>query len=487
MRSLSFVDCSSVSEASDLFATETGLLVLWPHQRCKASIWFTIPSGCYALVTSHGKQLDYVDENGKTPIWPAGLHFPYAPSVGVSCLVTKRDTLLEISVDGCKTEDNVKVDVDVIITFRIMGDAKSGEDPYLVRRFVDEVRPSELENKLRCAQEEAVRAEIVKVKAHDVCSLWGGDMDELLEGSLAWNVEEQHSFYHSNEDSKETLSRLPDDENPKTMKRRKITDGMRMRLNEEFTPLGVEIQSVMIKCIHLPSDIKSQINDKTKSAYGGQPIHDERAGQKSKMKQEVRTMRQSFLADATFQTQVGFEMMNAERVTLDKVMAEAGRIEANRRESSRGEIGIKLAQNKAEINRVNDRKAATIENIRTKTAMNTAELLANSKLHHQSELARAFLTATKKDTESMQILSMAEGKIGPWLEKKHEFKTRMQGTNVAQGFVDSEDILGEALNPMSPTAVEAFVSGISTNDDSRRRILSELGITGKCAGDILKS
>lgn len=116
--------------------------------------------------------------------------------------------------------------------------------------------------------------------------------------------------------------------------------------------------------------------------------------------------------------------------------------------------------------------------------MNTAELLANSKLHHQSELARAFLTATKKDTESMQILSMAEGKIGPWLEKKHEFKTRMQGTNVAQGFVDSEDILGEALNPMSPTAVEAFVSGISTNDDSRRRLLSELGITGKCAGDI---
>lgn len=126
------------------------------------------------------------------------------------------------------------------------------------------------------------------------------------------------------------------------------------------SPLGVEIQSVMIKCIHLPSDIKSQINDKTKSAYGGQPIHDERAGQKSKMKQEVRTMRQSFLADATFQTQVGFEMMNAERVTLDKVMAEAGRIEANRRESSRGEIGIKLAQNKAEINRVNDRKVRMI-------------------------------------------------------------------------------------------------------------------------------
>lgn len=44
------------------------------------------------------------------------------------------------------------------LAFRIIGDSSKGEDPGLVRRFVQQVGPRGLEQQLRDAQEEAVRA-----------------------------------------------------------------------------------------------------------------------------------------------------------------------------------------------------------------------------------------------------------------------------------------------------------------------------------------
>ena len=68
---------------------------------------FTIPSGCYALVTRSETDLDYKDEYGrKHAVWPAGLHFPYFSRTGVSFFVTKRSTIFDIPVTRCITKDN---------------------------------------------------------------------------------------------------------------------------------------------------------------------------------------------------------------------------------------------------------------------------------------------------------------------------------------------------------------------------------------------
>jgi hypothetical protein len=72
--------------------------------------------------------------------------------------VTKQSVVLDLPVKACKTKDNVTVNVDVSLVFRIMGDADLGEDPELVRKFVYQVKPRGLEQQLRDAQEEAVRA-----------------------------------------------------------------------------------------------------------------------------------------------------------------------------------------------------------------------------------------------------------------------------------------------------------------------------------------
>ena len=57
----------------------------------------------------------------------------------VSNLVTKQAVVFNMPVKGCKTQDNVTVQINLSIVFRIMGDERLGEDPYLVRNFVYKV------------------------------------------------------------------------------------------------------------------------------------------------------------------------------------------------------------------------------------------------------------------------------------------------------------------------------------------------------------
>ena len=159
--SLRSEDCSRVSEADSLFQSEKGLLVLRPNSNdgcCLCGLYFTIPSGCYALVTRHGADENYVSGDINSAVWPAGLHYWYPPWVGVSHLVTKQSVVLDLPVKGCKTKDNVTVQIDVAIVFRIMGDIEKGEDPEMVRKFVHQVTPRGLEQQLRDAQEESVRS-----------------------------------------------------------------------------------------------------------------------------------------------------------------------------------------------------------------------------------------------------------------------------------------------------------------------------------------
>lgn len=56
-----------------------------------------------------------------------------------------------------KTADNVTVNLDCAVVFRIMGDVTKGEDPELVRTFVHEVTPVGFQGQLTDALAEEVR------------------------------------------------------------------------------------------------------------------------------------------------------------------------------------------------------------------------------------------------------------------------------------------------------------------------------------------
>jgi hypothetical protein len=175
-----YSDSTSLSAASSRFSTEPGLLLLRPRRGIKPYI--TIPSGTYALVSRHGADMVYRDKlTGRNSIvWPPGIHVA-PPWVKISALVTQQTVVLDLPVKACKTLDNVTVNIDVALAFRIMGNAEEyGEDPELVRKFVYELKPRGLEQQLRDAQDEAVRGLARSLKHTEIYGIRSGCYTEKM-------------------------------------------------------------------------------------------------------------------------------------------------------------------------------------------------------------------------------------------------------------------------------------------------------------------
>ena len=116
-------DVATTGEVARLFGEELGLLVCRPGRFIRP--WFSIPDGCYALVTKFGQDLDHASG---APVWPAGFHWG-PPWVKVQNIVTKQSVVFNMPVKGCKTQDNVTVQINLSIVFRIMGDEAYAHAP----------------------------------------------------------------------------------------------------------------------------------------------------------------------------------------------------------------------------------------------------------------------------------------------------------------------------------------------------------------------
>mmetsp|Transcript_6966 Transcript_6966/g.20896 ORF Transcript_6966/g.20896 Transcript_6966/m.20896 type:complete len:532 (-) Transcript_6966:335-1930(-) len=512
-------DCRTVADANALFATEKGLLVLRPGRSgCGGccNLHFTVPSGCYALVTRHGADLNYEGPDGKsTPVWPAGLHYPHPPWVGVSNLITMQSIVLDLPVKACKTKDNVTVNVDVALVFRIMGDAARGEDPELVRKFVYEVKPRGLEQQLKDAQEEAVRAlarsmrhtQIYGIRSgadeYEAASKKGKDGSNSSEGGDRTKGEGGGGDTDSDldsvaSDSDEIFVGSSDAADRKTAKRGtrqgvRVAAEMRDRLNRQFIPQGVEIQSVMIKQISLPPDITDQMNEKTMviSQNAQQRMYHEDAMQETRMDMEVMKMTQSFSEERERETASGQERINEDMVKLSDEKAQAKKAEANIHEETKVKIDSMLAENSLEVQRVEDRTYESISEMRAQSEKESAELLAHSRASAQSSLADADLTATKNRAEASRTLAAAEGKVAPWLERRKEHETEQKKLGVYKrladngglvvgmgGGVEDDDEDANLLTVADAILQDSVAAGNGEAGD-RSRLMAELALVAK--------
>jgi hypothetical protein len=94
--------------------------------------------------------------------------------------------VFDLPVKACKTKDNVTVNIDIALAFRIMGNAELGEDPELVRKFVYELKPRGLEQQLRDAQDEAVRGLARSLRHTEIYGIRSGNTNQMkqLMGSV---------------------------------------------------------------------------------------------------------------------------------------------------------------------------------------------------------------------------------------------------------------------------------------------------------------
>jgi len=124
-------------------------LVLVPKRRSFFHWHMIIPDGVYVVLQKFGKDLP----SKKQP--KAGFHF-YPPWYHVSFLVSQQSCIYNAPVKGCPTMDNVKVQVDISLVFRI-------KDP---KKFVYDLGAIKFDDQLQAAVEEATRG-LVRGTKHD--------------------------------------------------------------------------------------------------------------------------------------------------------------------------------------------------------------------------------------------------------------------------------------------------------------------------------
>eukprot|EP00548_Thalassiothrix_antarctica_P020827 CAMPEP_0194197240 /NCGR_PEP_ID=MMETSP0154-20130528/77098_1 /TAXON_ID=1049557 /ORGANISM="Thalassiothrix antarctica, Strain L6-D1" /LENGTH=511 /DNA_ID=CAMNT_0038921895 /DNA_START=52 /DNA_END=1587 /DNA_ORIENTATION=+ len=472
--------CASISNGPERFAEEKGLLVLTPGGSC-LPFYLAIPSGCYALVTSKGADIDYGDD--ESAVWPPGFHGPFLPWTGVSHLVTMETVVLDLPVKQCKTKDNVSVSIDVALAFRITGDSSKGEDPGLVRRFVQQVGPRGLEQQLRDAQEEAVRAMARSLKHTEIYGIRSaasnattnvtttGDDDSVTSSEISYKDETLEGTYNKSDRraAKKAVQKGED-----------ATMQMRDRLNRQFEPQGVQILSVMIKSIRLPSDITEQQTAKTMiiSKQAQQRMTQQVTMQSTRMEEDTATLLQGFDEQREQETTSGAEALNAEQVKLNDAIAQVEKIIASIKEESVVTVDNITAQNSLEVQRVKNRMYETKSKVTAEAERESAEKLAKTRVEAETILSKARITRAKNEAKAMQIISKAEGEIAPWVEKLKEHETMLRQMEVFKKLANNPDLVISGTSDRDTNLVAVADAIMMGNDNTTSAIMAELALLG---------
>jgi len=469
-------DISSAGDANTLFGQDKGLLVCRPGRFLRP--YFSVPDGCYALVTKFGKDEDYVD--GKKPIWPPGLHWG-APWLKVSNLVTKQSVVFNMPVKGCKTQDNVTVQINLSIVFRIMGDEKLGEDPYLVRNFVYKVTARGLEQQLVDACEEATRSVARTLQHHEVYGLRTDKSGKTLKVLKGQGGSEAPPEELEGEEELRTHKFMTDDSSTAQQaaaKGRDVADDMRRNLNDQFSPQGVQITDVIITDVQLPDQIVMQMAEKTNviSQNAAQKMNQEYEMLTLKQTEESETLKQRKKEEREKEKQAGDMKVNEVQVQLDKMKAETKVMLAKIQQESNVRVQSIVADGTLEVTKLDQNKISKLSETNANAVSYSEQLKAQTDLYVRTKLSEASLTAARNRAQSTELLAKAEGVAAPYVEARKQFETRQKQIEVWSALASNEQLVvsGESDAELNTIMLCDAIMDDKANEGSKSQVLAEM-------------
>uniref|UniRef100_A0A7S1Z6D7 Band 7 domain-containing protein n=1 Tax=Trieres chinensis TaxID=1514140 RepID=A0A7S1Z6D7_TRICV len=539
---LSSDDIPNVGAANVYFGEDQSLMVARPRKNCCA-FWFTVPEGFYALVTRHGATELFKDPStGKeTPVWPSGLHLG-PPWLKVSHLVTKQSVVFNTPIRGCKTKDNVTVQIDISIVLRVMGDSdRPGDDPQNVYKFVHEVTARGLQAQLVDAQAEAVRTLARSVTHTEVFGLrnvgrqelegvkrglygtsvapsvqggippaalaaaaaMGPIMEEAEEGTVrgvgAEETKEEGDHFLQEETTQEEKDMIGEHDELDPLEAgfnvetgASITEAMKMRLNKQFKPQGVEILDVAIKQISLPHEIQQQMSQKTM-------VISQNAEQRMQHKHDMQVLNQTE-SIKTLKQAIDEQKMELQEDGKQQAMVESLALEEEKAKGEAVEWDI-TTQMLVDVAMVNAESALTVQRIRDTTKLEAERIIEEAQA--KAAITRCEAEAKVKETEAeadykcaqMQAkgdkaVFHAEGVAAPKNRTLNEYTTSLLRLR-AQDALASNKLLvvtgtsgGAAANRLllADAALRGARShGGSLGKEERSALLSELAVASGTA------
>merc|ERR1719443_439855 len=458
-------DVSSTAECTELFGREKGLLVARPGRYLRP--WFAVPEGCYALVTRFGKDHDH---HSGSPVWPPGFYFA-APWTKCANLVSKQSVVFNMPVKGCKTQDNVTVQINLSIVFRILGDEAKGEDPALVRNFVYKVTARGLEQQLIDACEEATRSVARTLQHTEVYGLRtdiGGKKLQVHSGASddhGGDLEGDAALREAGVADSDTAAAAAN-------KGRSVAADMRRSLNDQFTPQGVAISDVIITDVQLPDVIVQQMAEKTTviAQNAAQKMNQEYEMLTLRQQEEIETLKQRKKEDREKERQAGDQKVNEVQVQLDKMKAETKvRLAKIQQESAVHVQNIK-ADGELEVAKLEQKKQMVITEMKAKANSEAQKLSA------ETDMFEAKLEAARNYAASSEMMAKAEGVAAPHVEARKQFETRQKEMLVWEALANNKDLVisGEDNPELNAILLSDAILGDQPAENTKSQVLAEM-------------
>lgn len=467
--------------ADHYFGRTPGLIIARPGRNsCKP--YFTIPAGYYAIVSSYGAEIDFDDT---TPLWPAGFHFG-SPFTQVDALVTKQAIVFDVPVANVVTADNVALHIDVVLTFRIIGDETKGEDPRMVKDFVHRVQPSELKIRLQAAVSQAVKSMARSIKhteAYGLVGVQGGQVQDTGAIATHTNIEQMGIG------ELEATSEGPDEielthgaheagvqeaADANIMKGLNVAKAMHRSLDNTFNKDGVDIVDVVIESVRFHDrKIHDQLEGKTMvvSENSNERMTQQRTMQDIKYKEEIETKQQKYKEFYVEAEQDGARRVNEASLALQQLKADVHKevkmVETNgqvRCENMRAQANLELEALRQDRNLL-------ISNVKAQAVKDAKQMENDTEKEVKTMLAEAELNVAKNKAQGDKMISQAEGDMVQMVAVKKEFETEKKKLDVFRGLAHNREV----------------VMGSGTSEDVNSMLLADEILKANKGGPVSRS
>lgn len=317
---------------------------------CVTCCWTSIPAGFTAIVSRCGADVAGGEEDGS---WTPGFHcFP--PWYRVNRLVSRQLVIFDTPVKDCRSQDNVTCNIDVLIVFEISN----------ANDFVYGLGPEKLDELLRAAQEEVLRAMASDTPIEKIYDLQGANTEK-------WAAD----------------------------------------MSAQFSRFGVNIKHFTVREVTIPGDMAKNFEEKT--LYESRTNEKEKLQEKEKqnlnneerkqkLREECDNLRMAAEEDAvTKKAQISKEVREVIAVTEKEIsMLETQRdAEVNDLQAS---SQLELAKLNAEILKLKTQVQAQLE-------LETGTTEANALAHERQQYSKGQMEATAKLAEGKKEVAKAEG------------------------------------------------------------------------------
>lgn len=401
------------------------------------------PEGFISIVHSCGKFMT---------IWEPGCHIRN-PWTEIAYMVSKQYITYDTPVNECPTIDNVMVEIDVSVVFHI----KESHDD--IKAFVYSLGPEKLDDMLQAFQQECVRTMARQKKYSNIYDLMDTEeyiipeagADEANAGEIA--SEKVMLPGQTAADIQMTPIQKSQEEKDNHAVNEQL-EYTKQAMNEKLDPYGVQIYSITITNVKLPSEFRYQMETATTFDSKNRCASAEQEYKLLVIKNNEKQHQARQRADENLKEMASTNQMRLaqEEKLTTTFQAETNAIIANIKEEMNSELRQIGADADLGVAKLETQKEVLTSEINATTSAMAFQLNAEIDAFVKTTRAECSKTVSALEAKALSSRAEAESISATALVSKRDFEAKMAQLRILKNLAVNENVAVSGSNKDSVVA-----------------------------------